>query len=127
MLFLGSVGFFAFCALVFEDCSNDEWHTVSSQEDAAGSPVAAKAERSEAANAPLLAARSEHSPFMDRKTLEGYGRELSEARADRDLYLAERDQLKSRLSLFHLDGGINDLLYEPGDDDAAQPLYWEDE
>ena len=30
-------------------------------------------------------------------------------------------------SLFHLDGEINDLRYEPGDDNAAQPLHLEDE
>ena len=101
-IFLGSLGFLMFCALVFEDCSNDEWHTVSSQEDAAKT-VAAKAERSEAANAPLLAARSE----LDKVT-------------------EERDALRSRLSLFHLDGEINQLLYEPGDEEAAQPLYLED-
>ena len=113
MLFLGSLGFFAFCALVFEDCSNSEWHTVSSQEDAAEPSVAAEAglhlftaeaERSGAALAPLLAARSELEKVTE-----------------------ERDALRSRLSLFHLDDGINTLLYEPGDDDAAQPLYWEEQ
>lgn len=39
--------------------------------------------------------------------------------------LDERDHYASRLNLFHLDGEINKIIYEPGDPDAAQPLEWE--
>ena len=102
-LFLGSLAVFITCALTFEDCDTDSSEPYRPG-GAADAPGAAYAERSGAAVAPLLAARSELEKVTE-----------------------ERDALRSRLSLFHLDGEINQLVFEPGDAAAAQPLHLEDE
>lgn len=97
-LFLGGLGLLMFCALVFEDCANPMSAEPSVEAEAVSKPV--EAERSEAATTPLLVARSELEKVTE-----------------------ERDELQRRLDRY---GSINaPIIYEPGDEAAAQPLYLE--